>query len=124
MEQENLIISVESKGIEEYFSCIMGTDDHAFPVVDNSQLVGIVTLNDVRSVPREIWDSKTVAEIMTPTSKLVVATPEEDAADALDKLSARDVRQLPVMRDGQLVGILRRGDIVKWLQLQSNMNLT
>jgi phosphoglycolate phosphatase len=28
MEKENLLISVNSKGIQEYFSCIMGTDDH------------------------------------------------------------------------------------------------
>ncbi len=103
---------------------IMGTDDYAFPVVDNGQLVGMVTINDIRSVPREQWDTKTVGEIMTPSSKLVIATPEEDAADALDKLSERDVRQLPVVRNGQLAGILRRRDIMRWLQLQSNMQLT
>lgn len=28
MEQENLLISVRSKGIQDYFSCILGTDDH------------------------------------------------------------------------------------------------
>ncbi|MHC1707655.1 MAG: HAD family hydrolase [Bacteroidales bacterium] len=28
MEQENLLISVNSKGIQDYFSCIYGTDDH------------------------------------------------------------------------------------------------
>jgi Zn-dependent protease/predicted transcriptional regulator len=103
---------------------IMGTDDYAFPVVDNGQLVGIVTLEDVRAVPRDLWDTKTIREIMTQSSDLVVATPEEDAADALDKLTERDVRQLPVVSNGHLTGILRRRDIVKWLQLQSNLQMT
>lgn len=98
---------------------IMGTDDHAFPVVENDHLVGLVTLEDIRKAPREAWDTTQVSEIMTPADQLAVATPEEDAEDALHKLTQRDVRQLPVLRkDGALAGILRRRDIVRWLQLQ------
>ena len=98
---------------------VMGTDDHAFPVVDDGQLVGIVTLEDIRSVAHNTWDTRSVQQIMTPTSKLVVAAPDEDTADALDKLAESDVRQLPVVRDGKLVGLLRQRDILKWLHLQS-----
>jgi CBS domain-containing protein len=46
-------------------------------------------------------------------------TPQEDASDALQKLSQRDVSQMPVVQDGKLVGMLRRQDILRWLQLQS-----
>jgi Zn-dependent protease len=92
---------------------IMGTDDHAFPVV------GLVTLEDVRSVSREAWDRTTVREIMTPAEQLTVVSTQEDAAETLNKLMQRDVRQLPVIHNGHLAGVLRRRDIVKWLQLQS-----
>jgi Zn-dependent protease/CBS domain-containing protein len=98
---------------------VMGTDDHAFPVVDEGQLVGIVTLEDIRSAARDIWDTRHVQQIMTPAPRLVVADPNEDAADALDKLAQSDVHQLPVVRDGKLVGLLRQRDILKWLHLQS-----
>ncbi len=98
---------------------IMGTDDHAFPVVDNGHLVGLVTLEDMRKVAREGWDTTLVSQIMTPVEQLAVTTPEEDAEDALHKLTQRDVRQLPVLRkDGELAGVLRRRDIVRWLQVQ------
>jgi CBS domain-containing protein len=96
---------------------VMKTDDHAFPVMENGQLVGLVTLEDVRSLSRAQWDATLVREIMTPARKLVTVGPEVDAADALDKLAARDVRQLPVLDNGSLAGCLRRRDIVKWLQL-------
>jgi CBS domain-containing protein len=102
---------------------IMQTDEQSFPIVENGarRLAGIVTLDDVRRVPRDEWDSKSIGEIMTPLQKLAFVSPEDDAADALAKLTSRDVRQLPVVKDGALVGLLRRRDIVKWLQLHSEL---
>jgi Zn-dependent protease/CBS domain-containing protein len=98
---------------------VMGSDDQAFPVVDANQLEGLVTLDDIRKVPRDRWDAVKVAEIMTPIDQLVIVKPEEDAAEALDKLMEKDVGQLPVMEDGTLEGILRRQDIMRWLKLNS-----
>jgi CBS domain-containing protein len=60
---------------------------------------------------------------MTSADQLLTATPDEDAAEALNKLMGHDVRQLPVLRDGELAGLLRRRDIVKWLQLQSGLSV-
>jgi CBS domain-containing protein len=79
---------------------IMHKDDHAFPVIDDERLVGLVTLEDVRSIPRAAWSNTTIREIMTPADQLISVAPEEDAAKALSKLQARDVRQLPVVRGG------------------------
>jgi Zn-dependent protease/predicted transcriptional regulator len=98
---------------------IMGTDDQAFPILEEGRLVGLVTLEDVRQVGHDVWDTTLVREIMTPVEKLIVTSPDEDAGQALDKLSGNDVRQLPVMSDGKVVGLLRRRDIIKWLQLHA-----
>ncbi len=98
---------------------VMGTDDHAFPVLSDGQVVGIVTLDDVRSVAREDWQSTQARDIMTPIDDLSVVASDGDAAEAMNKLSARDVRLLPVMSDGSLAGVLRRRDIIRWLQLES-----
>jgi len=98
---------------------IMGTDERGFPVLEGDQVTGLVTLEDVRKVPREDWDTTTVGQIMTPADQLEMVTPREDAADALSKLMQRDVRQIPVMQNGHLIGMVRRRDIVRWLQLQS-----
>ncbi len=100
---------------------VMGTDDHAFPVIEGGQLVGLVTLEDIRAIRRDSWRNTRVREIMTPADQLVSIQSEDDAAEALIKLRSRDVRQLPIMQDGTLAGLLRRRDIVKWLQLQSDL---
>lgn len=111
--------------IEEY---IMRSDDQGFPVVESEggeggPLLGLVTLDDVRSVSSEARASTQVREIMTPKDDLVTVSPDDDAGDALMNLAQMDVRQLPVLRDQQVVGLVRRRDIVKWLQLNSELNV-
>lgn len=105
------------------YDWIMGTDERAFPVMEADHLVGLVCLEDVRRVPREQWEQTTVGEIMTRLNQLDVVAAREDASEALEKLTRRDVRQVPVVDNGRLVGLLRRRDIIRWLQLQSGFNL-
>lgn len=102
---------------------VMGTDDHAFPVLENGRLLGLVTLEDVRGLSRNQWDTTLVRDIMTPAEELLTLSQDDWADEALNKLRERDVRQLPVLHNGELAGLLRRRDIVKWLQLQGGTNL-
>lgn len=102
------------------YEWVMGTDERAFPVLENERLIGLVSLEDVRKLPRDDWERTMVSEIMTRAEELIVLSPQEEANAALEKLTRRDVRQLPVLENGRLVGLLRRRDIVKWLQLQSD----
>src|SRR5262249_59756286 len=95
----------------------------AFAVMDGERLVGLVCLEDIRKVPRDAWENTMVGEIMTDTNHLDVVTASEYAGDALEKLTRRDVRQAPVVENGRLVGLLRRRDILKWLELQSGFAL-
>lgn len=106
------------------YDYLMGADERAFPVIEGERLVGLVCLEDIRKVPREAWDHTTVGQIMTDTSHLDVVAPTEDAGDALEKLSRRDVRQAPVVENGRLVGLLRRRDILRWLEMQSRLALS
>jgi Zn-dependent protease/predicted transcriptional regulator len=100
---------------------VMGTDDHAFPVMEDGRVVGLVTLEDMRAVSREEWDNITAGAVMTPIAELVTVSPDEEADEALNKLTQRDVRQLPVIRDHTLVGLLRRRDIIQWLKIESEV---
>ncbi len=96
---------------------IMGTDARAFPVIDNGRLVGLVCIHDIRKVPRARWETTEVGEIMTAANQLTIARPDELASDAFDDLARCEVNQLPVLQHGRVVGMLRRSDIVRWLEL-------
>ncbi|HEU5425212.1 MAG TPA: site-2 protease family protein [Nitrolancea sp.] len=96
---------------------IMQSDERSFPVMRGDELVGLITLDDVRRVPRDQWETTPVRQIMTPVDKLAVASPQEDANDVFTELATKDVNQLPVVQDGRLVGMVRRGDLLRFLQL-------
>jgi len=51
---------------ELVYRYVMGTDEHAFPVIDGDQLRGLVTLEGIRKVARENWDTTTARDIMMP----------------------------------------------------------
>ena len=98
---------------------IMQSDDHAFPVMRGTDLVGIVCLDDVRTVPSADRSTKLVADIMTPRDKLITIGPDDPAQKALTALSEHNIRQLVVLDNGQLFGLVRRRDIVRYLQLHA-----
>ena len=102
--------------VDDHF---MSSAERACPVGDGDRLLGIVALEDIRKVPREAWPTTRVGDVMTAAPELVVATPDESAAAALTKLTSRDIEQLPVVDGGgRLLGMLRRRDILRWLELQ------
>jgi Zn-dependent protease/CBS domain-containing protein len=101
---------------------MMRTDERSFPVLqDGDHLIGLVSLDDVRRVPRRDWDSTRVQDIMTPMAQVAVVRPDEEAAEAFTVLTSRDVNQVPVVQDGHLVGMLRRRDVLRWLQLHADL---
>lgn len=102
---------------------LMASGQRAFPVEDDGLLVGLVSLRDVQKCDRADWIDTPVARIMTPVGELVTVSPEQVAIDALALLAQRDLNQLPVVRAGRLVGLLRREDILKWLAIHADGEL-
>ena len=100
---------------------IMQGDDRAFPVVEADRLLGVVYIENLRELNRSAWDQTTVRQVMVPQNELEIVTPREDAMDAFQKLTQRKMRQIPVVQNGKLVGMLRRRDILRWLQVRSEM---
>lgn len=102
---------------------LMNGDDQSFPVMEGGRFAGLVTLSDVREVGRDNWPTTLVRDVMTPTAELSSVRPDEEASEALHKLRLQgDVRQVPVMENGHLAGLVRRRDIMKWLQLQGDLS--
>jgi predicted transcriptional regulator len=97
---------------------VMPTGEQTFPVVDGSSVVGIVRARDVRKVRRDAWDDTLVSAIMTPLAKVATTTPNADAHDAIRSL-AENIDELVVTDGGEVVGILRREDVARWLSLQA-----
>jgi Zn-dependent protease/predicted transcriptional regulator len=96
------------------------------PVVrsDDQQLVGLVTLADIRHVPREQWPQTPVGQAMVPLERLHAVRPQQNLNDVLPLMTGRDVNQLPVVDDaGRLVGILSRDAILRYVEIRRGLGL-
>lgn len=94
----------------------------AVPVVQNSQLLGIVTLADVKELPMQQWSSTPVSKIMTK-EPLCGATPDEDLSTAMREMAQRDLNQLVVCQQGHLAGLLSRADIIHHLNVKQELGI-
>ena len=93
-------------------ACIMRDEDAgAVPVVDNGRAVGIVTDRDivVRVVAEGGQLSRPVRDIVSGT--LVSVTPDMSTREAAELMSEHQIRRLPVVENGRLVGIVSIGDL-------------
>jgi Zn-dependent protease/predicted transcriptional regulator len=92
-------------------------------VMQGEKLVGLITLSDIRHIPREQWGQVSVGTALIPLSRLHVATPQQSLSDVLPFMAGRDVNQLPVVDNGALVGILSRDAIVQYLEVRRSLGV-
>ncbi|MBX6394465.1 MAG: CBS domain-containing protein [Alicyclobacillaceae bacterium] len=82
------------------------------PVVDSDKLVGICTDRDiVLKCVAAGKDPATTAVKECMTTQPVTGTPDMDAHEASDLMSKHQIRRLPVVDQGRLVGMVAIGDL-------------
>ena len=86
----------------------------ALPVVDNGQLVGMISERDyTRKVALKGRSSKDtpVREIMTP--ELVTVNAADSVSECMRMMTDSRIRHLPVMEGKKMVGLISIGDLVR-----------
>ncbi len=104
--------------VEDYFSKYK---HGGFPVTENSTLLGLVTIEDLRKIPKEKWRETKTADIMTSCEKLICLKPDEMALDAFISMSKQAVGRMPVQANGKLVGIVTRSDILHSIKIRTEL---
>ncbi len=95
-----------------------------YPVVKDGGIpVGVVELSQIRNVPEDEQEVKTVGEVMTPISPEITVGPEVTLVDALKQLARTDVGRLLVVRDGRLAGIVTKTGLYRFLEIKRILRL-
>ncbi|HSP10334.1 MAG TPA: CBS domain-containing protein [Candidatus Dormibacteraeota bacterium] len=113
-------------GVKDAAGLMVANEISALPVVDASgALVGIVSEADL--IPMETRpDPRSQATPLAPTAgsgpvhvadvmtrNVITVQSEDEVAHAARVMIESDIKRVPVMKDGRLVGILSRRDLVK-----------
>jgi predicted transcriptional regulator len=90
-----------------------------FPVVEKSELLGSVSINDIGKIPREDWDSVTVRDVMKPRSDDNTISADMETEKLLTSMMhpGRQSRYM-VVDDGQLVGVIALKDVLELIALK------
>lgn len=98
--------------VEELAKALREHSLGAAVVVDDGNLIGIISERDiVRLVAEGGALNSPVSAVMTTDVK--TCAPDEDLAQLAGTMTELRVRHFPVMEDGDLVGIVSIGDVVK-----------
>ena len=88
----------------------------SFPVVDGDRLVGLVTLDQVKEVPKGRWSHRTVSDVMQAADQLQVVSPDEGMLEVLNRMSDPETKRVLVVSDHRLEGIISSSDVTRWVQ--------
>ncbi|HZD59253.1 MAG TPA: site-2 protease family protein [Anaerolineae bacterium] len=83
----------------------------AYPVVENGNVRGMITLKSLENLPRSQWAYTSVGNVMRPLSPDIVTRPDAEVFNILPKLSTIAEGRILVMQDDQLVGLLTETDV-------------
>jgi Zn-dependent protease len=101
---------------------VLGQVDQGFPVLPRPEadapqpLLGMMTLRDLRRFRLNEWAGTHVSEAMTPIHRLRALAPGTPAGEAFRTLLDSGEEQLPVTDGATLLGMLRRRDLVSFVE--------
>ena len=90
---------------------------NSFPVEDDQgNLLGLITLSQVKKVERDRWPTVRVGEVMMPLSETVTVRPHDTLADVLSKLEQAGAGRALVVDNDRLEGVISNADVAQWLE--------
>lgn len=121
MSQECTAIS-PAMSLENFVNEIMlNSGRRCFPVIADDHAEGLITLSDVKTVPRYAWSTTPVRQVMTPIDKIISVSPGEELSKVLQILAENDINQVPVVQDRNIVGMVARDSIINFIHVRTQL---
>lgn len=123
MRRDPVTVRPDATILELVHEYVLGRNVRGVPVSDDGEVIGIITVTDIKNVPQDAWPMTRVSEVMTGSPDLKTVTEQTPMRDVLQLMGSEDFHQLPVMENGRLVGLISRSEIVRHLQFRHDLNV-
>lgn len=100
---------------------ILPTGRSCFPVTREAVLEGMITLQQIKKIPKAKWDMTSVQDIMTPASKLKIAYPDQDVLTLLQEKEIAN--HIPVTERGKVIGMVNREELSRFLRIRADLGM-
>lgn len=106
--------------IEEAFSLLMRFGFSGLPVVDEvGRIVGLIARRDVEKAMHHGLRHAPVRSFMS--TDLVTVGPEASLVEVRNLMVEKDVGRIPVVKDGRILGIITRSDVLRAMHEKENL---
>ena len=89
---------------------------NSYPVVSDGMLLGIVSIHNVKQIPREEWKEVDISKVLDASIIDFCVNPDDDATLAMSRMIKNGLGRVPVLDSGKLVGIVSNKDIMQILK--------
>ena len=100
---------------------LVRTGRRCFIVTFKGQAEGLITPNEIKKIPRAQWPYTTVGDAMRPLNQVQRVAPNTPVSEALELMAREDLNQLAVMLEGQLAGVISRGNVLQLLRTRAEL---
>lgn len=97
---------------------VLGRAERAVFAANEGRITGLITTTDVTNVPRGAWSSTSVADAMVHADDVITVQRNTTMIEAMRLMQQHDVHQLPVVEEGQLLGLVTRGDVLDQIEFR------
>lgn len=92
-------------------------------VTDESELKGILTVDQIEAVPGKRWNNTTLGDVMIPIEKIVTAHPQQAGDVLFDEMLRRRFDYIPVLEDRKLIGVVTRYALADSAKIRSGFGI-
>jgi len=119
------IMVTDLKTVSPGLSIKQAVDEHflrygygGFPVIEAGKFLGIITLKEVKDIPKEDWGRLTVSDVYVPHDIKWEVTMADDVLRALELMIKEDKGRVVIKDKGGLVGLITRNGIARYVQIK------
>jgi len=105
-----------SLSLDDYMREVLRTGRRCHMVLGSNDLVGMITLQSVSHVPRDEWATTSIQAAMLPQERIEWAQADEPALGLLERMQRTDTGDMPVLQEGQVVGMVSRDSVLRVIQ--------
>ncbi len=81
-------------------------------IMDGNRFRGLITLHEIKQIPKEKWISTPLEAVMVKENQLVVADPHTPVDLVLQTMNEQNISQVPVVANGDLIGVIGRDTLL------------
>jgi len=93
----------------------------SFPVSAGGVTDKVITLEGIKRVPKEQWQSLTAADCAQAVPRDLTIRPTDMVLYALQRMAEREFTQFFIVEDGVIVGVISRHDVTKLLKVKVDL---